>query len=69
VGNARKCHFCVHRLAEGLLPACVTTCIGRATIFGNCKDSGSLVSELMGSPRVHLLREELGTRPAVYYLV
>lgn len=69
VGNARKCHFCVHRLVEGLLPACVTTCIGRATFFGNNTDNGSLVAELMGSPRVHRLREELGTRPAVYYLM
>ena len=31
IGNARKCHFCIHRLDEGMLPACVTTCVGLAT--------------------------------------
>lgn len=68
VGNARKCHFCLHRLAVGMLPACVTTCVGRATFFGDRTDPQSLVFELMGSPRVARLKEELGTRPAVYYL-
>ncbi|MCK7580499.1 MAG: hypothetical protein MZV65_35900 [Chromatiales bacterium] len=33
VGNARKCHFCLHRVHEGELPACTTTCIGRATLL------------------------------------
>jgi molybdopterin-containing oxidoreductase family iron-sulfur binding subunit len=68
VGNARKCHFCLHRIKEGMLPACVTTCIGRATIFGNREDNSSLVAEKLGSPRLFRLREELGTKPAVYYL-
>ena len=25
IGNARKCHFCIHRIEKGMLPACVTT--------------------------------------------
>jgi Fe-S-cluster-containing dehydrogenase component len=68
IGNARKCHFCIHRLEVGMLPACVTTCIGRATFFGNRNDKNSLISELLGSPRLFVLKEELTTRPAVYYL-
>ena len=68
VGNARKCHFCLHRLAVGMLPACVTTCVGRATIFGDRTDPESLVYEQIGSPRVFRLKEELGTQPSVYYL-
>jgi len=68
VGNARKCHFCLHRLAVGMLPACVTTCVGRATFFGDRTDPQSLVFELIGSPRAFRLKEELGTRPSVYYL-
>jgi len=67
-GNVRKCHFCLHRLAEGMLPACTTTCIGRATFFGDANDPESLVAELIGSPNVMRLKEDLGTEPRVYYL-
>jgi molybdopterin-containing oxidoreductase family iron-sulfur binding subunit len=69
IGNARKCHFCQHRIREGILPACVTTCIGRATLFGDANDPSSLVAEMIASPNVMRLREELGTEPRVYYLV
>lgn len=68
VGNARKCHFCLQRLDKGMLPACVTSCIGRATFFGDSNDKDSLVYELLGSPRRYTLKEELGTRPNVFYL-
>jgi Fe-S-cluster-containing dehydrogenase component len=69
IGNVRKCHFCLHRLEVGELPACTTTCIGRATYFGDANDPESLVSELIARPNVMRLREELGTEPRVYYLV
>ncbi|HKZ69536.1 MAG TPA: 4Fe-4S dicluster domain-containing protein [Anaerolineales bacterium] len=69
VGNVRKCHFCLHRLKEGMLPACTTTCIGRATYFGDANDPDSLVAELIASPNVVRLKEELGTEPRVYYLM
>ena len=68
IGNARKCQFCIHRLNAVMLPACVTTCIGSATFFGDKNDPDSLVSELISSPRVMRLKEELGTNPKVYYL-
>ena len=68
IGNVRKCHFCLHRLTEGMLPACTTTCVGRATYFGDANDPDSLVSELIGSPNVMRLKEDLGTEPRVYYL-
>ena len=69
INNTRKCHFCLHRIREGMLPACVTTCMGRATYFGDLNDPVSLVSELIGNHRVWRLKEELGTEPRVYYLV
>ncbi|WP_322815275.1 4Fe-4S dicluster domain-containing protein [Chloroflexus sp.] len=68
VGNVRKCHFCMHRVLNGQLPACVTTCIGRATFFGDANDPDSLVSELIAKPNVMRLKEDLGTEPRVYYL-
>jgi molybdopterin-containing oxidoreductase family iron-sulfur binding subunit len=68
IGNARKCHFCLHRVKAGELPACVTSCIGRATLFGDANDPNSLVAELIARPNVTRLKEELGTQPRVYYL-
>lgn len=69
IGNVRKCHFCLHRLNAGMLPACVTTCIGRATYFGDANDQDALVFKLIASPNVMRLKEELGTQPKVYYLL
>jgi molybdopterin-containing oxidoreductase family iron-sulfur binding subunit len=68
IGNARKCHFCEHRLAEGMLPSCVTTCIGRATVFGDASDPESVVSRMIAQPNARRLKEELGTEPRVVYL-
>src|SRR3990172_4722638 len=69
IGNVRKCHFCLHRLEQGMLPACTTTCMGRATYFGDANNRDSLVAELIGSPNVLRLKEDLGTEPRVYYLI
>jgi Fe-S-cluster-containing dehydrogenase component len=68
VGNARKCHFCLHRLEVGQLPMCVTTCIGRATYFGDSNDSESLVSELILRNNCQTLLQHLGNKPQCYYL-
>ncbi len=69
MGNARKCHFCQHRLKQGMLPECVTTCIGRATLFGDANDPDSVITKLINQPNVMRLKEELGTQPRVYYIV
>ncbi len=69
VGNARKCHFCLHRLEVGQLPICLTTCIGRATYFGDANDSNSLVVELISKHNVQVLLEHWGTKPQCYYIV
>lgn len=68
-GNVRKCQFCLHRIAAGMLPACTTTCVGAATFFGDANDRESLVAELIDRPNVMRLKEHLGTEPKVYYLV
>jgi Fe-S-cluster-containing dehydrogenase component len=68
VGNVRKCQFCVHRLEEGLLPQCVTTCIGRANYFGDANDPDSVVARMSADPSAHVLLEEKGTKPNVIYL-
>lgn len=69
VGKARKCHFCLHKVEAGLLPACVSTCIGGALAFGDLADPASRVSELARGANVMRLKEEAGTKPRVFYLV
>jgi molybdopterin-containing oxidoreductase family iron-sulfur binding subunit len=69
VGNARKCQFCLHRLDQGLLPECVTTCIARANYFGDANDPDSLVAKAAASPNAQKLLEERGTDPNVVYLI
>ena len=68
-GVVRKCQFCLHRLNAGMLPACVTTCIGGATYFGDRNDPDSLINELEASGRAFRLKEDLGTKPRVFYLL
>lgn len=69
MGNARKCHFCLHRLEVGQLPQCTTTCIGRATFFGDSNDPDSLVTELITRNNVQTLLPHKGTEPRVFYIV
>jgi len=66
--TADKCSFCAHRLDQGLLPACVTSCIGRARIFGNLNDPESDISRTISTNSAEVLKPFLGTKPKVYYL-
>jgi len=68
-GNARKCHFCLHRLEKAQLPSCVTSCIGRATYFGDLNDPDGLCTELIQQNQVQTLLPHLGTKPRVFYIV
>ena len=63
-----KCTFCVHRLDQGLPPACVETCVGGARHFGDINDPNSKVSKLLATHETYRLYEEAGTEPAIYYI-
>jgi Fe-S-cluster-containing dehydrogenase component len=79
-GVIEKCTFCIHRLDQGLengltpgvdpeaTPACVNICPVKARTFGDLKDPNSDVSLLIADNPTLILREELGTRPSVYYI-
>jgi tetrathionate reductase subunit B len=60
VGVARKCHFCAHRIKQGMLPACTSTCPCRATIFGDLEDKESLLYKTMNAHKVKVLRSVKG---------
>jgi len=67
-GTIRKCTFCSHRLDSGMIPACVSTCIGRAMYFGDLSDPGSLVSELLKKEKTWRYRTDLNTGSRIYYI-
>jgi tetrathionate reductase subunit B len=67
-GAADKCDFCLHRVSQGLAPACVETCVGGARVFGDISDPDSEISRLMATNPVTVLRPEKGTEPNVYYI-
>jgi molybdopterin-containing oxidoreductase family iron-sulfur binding subunit len=69
IGNARKCHFCIHRIEKGELTRCTTTCIGHATYFGDLNDPKALINKIINQPNVIRYKEELGTKPTVFYLL
>ncbi len=67
-GTAQKCNLCVHRIDDGLEPACVETCPTRALIFGDLNDPGSEISASVRERTNFQPRAELGADPCVFYL-
>lgn len=63
-----KCTFCDHRVRQGVEPACVTACAPRALIFGDLNDPESEVHRLVNTHTTQVLKEEMGTKPQVYYI-
>ncbi len=68
-GVVEKCTFCSERLAQGKQPLCVVTCPGGAMAFGDLKDEKSAVAKLLREHFSIRRKPELGTEPAVYYVV
>ncbi len=67
-GYADKCTFCIHRIKEGLEPACVAVCPTRCMIFGDLDDPNSSINRALNSRKHHALLPEAGTKPRVFYL-
>jgi len=67
-GGAEKCHFCAHRVEQGLKPACEIVCPTEAIISGDFHDPGSRVSRLQKEVAAVARRPEQGTGPNVWYL-
>jgi molybdopterin-containing oxidoreductase family iron-sulfur binding subunit len=69
MGVVEKCNFCEERLARGQQPACVENCSEHAMIFGNLNDPTSAIRSALRTRYAKQRSPELGTGPAVYYLL
>jgi Fe-S-cluster-containing dehydrogenase component len=67
-GYVDKCTFCMPRVENGSLPACVSVCPTHCMHFGDLDDSLSSVTRLLQSRASKSLLPEAGTSPQVYYL-
>jgi len=75
IGTVEKCMLCAHRTTDGRLPACVDACPMYAVYLGdltediatNGKDIVKL-SNFLANNSAFRLKEELGTRPRVWYI-
>jgi len=66
-GVAEKCSLCKERTDRGDEPMCVHCCPGDARVFGDLDDPDSAVSRLWRRGG-HVLLEEKGTRPQMFYV-
>jgi tetrathionate reductase subunit B len=69
-----KCSFCRHRIDNGVEPACVNICQGRARLFGDLNDPTSDVSKLVKEFNLAEKRSDTtllpgeNTIPMVFYI-
>ncbi len=66
--TADKCNFCAQRVDQGLLPACVETCIGGARQFGDLNDPNDPVTRQIKNEPVQVLKPSTGNQPRVFYI-
>lgn len=66
-GTVGKCVMCNNRIAEGKRPACVTTCISEARIFGDLDDPDSDISKAIKKHNAKPMAEQFHTEPSVFY--
>ena len=67
-GTADKCNFCAQRVDQGLLPACVETCVGGARQFGDLADASSAPARALRQDSVQVLKPQTGNQPSVFYI-
>ncbi|WBF68403.1 4Fe-4S dicluster domain-containing protein [Desulfovibrio subterraneus] len=68
IGVVEKCNFCVERLAQGLMPACVEAAEGKI-VFGDLNDPESEVRKVLAENFTIRRKPAVGTQPGVYYII
>lgn len=74
-GTVGKCVFCAHETEYGKLPACAEGCPMKAIYFGDLEEDVAtngkevvILSRFVGENSGFRYKEELGTRPRVFYI-
>lgn len=68
-GFIDKCTFCLHRVRQGMSPACVEICPTRSLHFGDLNDPNSEVSRLLKARDYRVLKPEQGLKPNHFFLL
>ena len=70
--TADKCTYCAHRVASGMMPACVVACPVEANIFGDLDDATSNISKYIMQHQkgsgVRVRKPEKNTHPKHFYV-
>jgi molybdopterin-containing oxidoreductase family iron-sulfur binding subunit len=68
-GTAEACNFCVYRVDNGGLPACVEACaaVTGAMTFGDLNDPNSLIRAALAAKTAARLRPDLALAQGVHY--
>ncbi len=66
--TAAKCHYCGHRVENGLEPACVVVCPTHSIIAGDMDDPRSEISRVLAGTPVTVRKPEQGTAPKLFYV-
>ena len=66
-----KCTFCSDtRLANGeTTTACQATCPTKVRVFGDLDDPNSEISQLLANKEYRQVKEHLGTKPKLFYIL
>lgn len=74
-GTVMKCDFCAERPRQGNLPYCVAACPHGAMYYGDEEEDVATngrevvkLSRFLAENKAYRLKEELGTKPSVYYI-
>lgn len=74
-GTVMKCDFCPEMARAGTLPYCVQACPNRALYYGDLEEDLAtngeeiiVVSKFLSENQAYRQRENLGTKPRVYYI-
>lgn len=66
-GTVESCTLCVHRIDQGMQPACTEACANKAILFGDLNDPNSEIAKKVHSVASVQVRAELQLNPGIRY--